>query len=121
MAKANEMTVRYPKPVWLKMSETDLKKVIIELSEKYQPAEIGLILRDQYGVPTTKVFGKKLNEYLKEAGKYEFQDLKNAEKKVERIKEHMKKNITDKKTKHMLQKAVSNRNALKKYSERKNK
>ena len=91
-------------------------KLILELSEKYQPAQIGLILRDQYGVPTTKVFGKKLSAYLREAGKNEFYEVKNIEKKVEKMKEHMKKNIQDKKAKHKFQKANSKLNALRKYS-----
>ena len=37
------------KPVWVKMKEPELKKVILELSEKYAPSQIGIILRDQYG------------------------------------------------------------------------
>jgi len=106
------------KPVWLKMTETELKEIIVKLSEKYQPAEIGLILRDQYGVPTTKVYGKKLSEYLKEAGKETSHEQKNIEHKVEKMKEHLKTNITDKKTKHKLQKAQSKLNAVKKYSEK---
>ena len=111
----------YPKPSWLKLSEDELLKIIKELSEKYQPAQIGLILRDQYGVPTTKVYGKKLAEYLKELGITQNLDLSNIERKFERIKEHMKENITDKKAKHKLQKAQSNLNAARKYDERKKK
>jgi len=118
MVKAKTMEAKYPKPVWLKMSEEELRKLVLELSEKYQPAQIGLILRDQYGVPTTKVFGKKLSAYLKEAGKNEFFEVKNIEKKVAKIKEHMKNNGQDKKAKHKFQKANSRLNALKKYSAR---
>ena len=121
MVKAKTLETKYPKPVWLKMSEEELKKLVLELSEKYQPAQIGLILRDQYGVPTTKVFGRKLSAYLKEAGKNEFFELKNVEKKVAAIKEHMESNITDKKAKHKLQKSMSKLNAMRKYSERRKK
>lgn len=116
MVKAKTLEAKYPKPVWLKMSEEELRKLVLELSEKYQPAQIGLILRDQYGVPTTKVFGKKLSAYLKEAGKNEFFEVKNIEKKVAKIKEHMKNNGQDKKAKHKFQKANSRLNALRKYS-----
>lgn len=119
MAKKASLIENYPKPAWLKMSEEDLKKKIAELSEKYQPAQIGLVLRDQYGVPTTKVYGKKLAQYLKEMGKEYRVDIKNIEKKVEKMKEHMKNNITDKKAKHKLQKAVSKLNAANKYQARK--
>jgi len=116
MVKAKTMEAKYPKPVWLKMTEEELRKLILELSERNQPAQIGLILRDQYGVPTTKVFGKKLSAYLKEAGKNEFFEVKNIEKKVERMKEHMKKNGQDKKAKHKFQKANSKLNAIRKYT-----
>lgn len=113
MAKAKPKTME--KPVWLKLSEDELKKIILELSQKYQPAQIGLILRDQYGVPTTKVFGKKLSVYLKEAGLKENFELKNVEAKVEKMKEHLKSNVTDKKAKHKLQKAQSRVMKVKKY------
>lgn len=103
------------KPVWLKMTEEELKKVIAELAEKYQPAQIGLILRDQYGVPTTKVFGKKLSHYLTELGKDYNAEPKNVERKIKKMKEHLEKNITDKKAKHKLQKSVSKLNAMRKY------
>lgn len=103
------------KPVWLKMTEEEVKKVIAELSEKYQPAQIGLILRDQYGIPTTKVFGKKLSQYLKDLGKDYNAEPKNVERKIDKMKEHLAKNITDKKAKHKLQKSVSKLNAMRKY------
>lgn len=103
------------KPTWVKMKESDLKKLILELSAKYPASQIGMILRDQYGIPTTKVYGKKLNAYLKELGIDKKEDLENATKKVEKIKEHLKNNVTDKKTKHKLQKAQARLNILKKY------
>ncbi len=116
MTKLKTLSMKHPKPVWLKMTEEEMKKLILELSERNQPAQIGLILRDQYGVPTTKVFGKKLSAYLKEAGKNEFFEVKNIERKVDKIKEHMKNNGQDKKAKHKFQKANSKLNALRKYA-----
>lgn len=109
------MTKTTEKPLWLKMSEKELKEVINELADKYQPAQVGIILRDQYGVPSTRVYGKKLGAYLKELGYDSDVEFKNAEKKVERIKEHLKENITDRKAKHRLQKAQSRLNIIGKY------
>jgi small subunit ribosomal protein S15 len=103
------------KPTWVKMKEQELKKTILELSEKYAPSQIGTILRDQYGIPTTKVFGKKLKAYLIELGINRNEDLENAEKKVTAMKEHLKNNITDKKAKHKLQHAQSRLNIVRKY------
>ncbi len=114
----NNLQERYPKPSWLKMSEEELKKLIITLSEKYQPAQIGLILRDQYGVPTTKIYGKKLKEFLKEAGINVNSDLKNVEKKVEKMQEHLKKHTQDKRSKHQLQRSQSRLLAMKRYSKK---
>ena len=115
------MTKAAKKPIWLKTKEDELKKIIAELAKKYQPAQIGLILRDQYGISTTKLYGKKLSKYLKEAGFETNADLENAKKRFEKIKEHLKKNITDKKAKHKLQKAQSRLNILRRYFERKKK
>ena len=103
------------KPTWVKMKEPELKKVIAELAEKNAPSQIGIILRDQYGIPTTKIFGKKLQAYLKELGIDRKEDLENAEVKVEKMKEHLKKNITDRSAKHKLQKAQSHLNTTRKY------
>lgn len=103
------------KPSWVKMKEPELKKTILELSEKHAPSQIGFILRDQYGIPTTKIFGKKLKAYMKELGIEKNEDLENAEKKVDDLKEHLKKNITDRKAKHKLQHAQSRLNITRKY------
>ena len=97
------------------MKEPELKKIILELSESKTPSQIGHILRDQYGIPTTKVFGKSLKDYLKELEVNRNEDLENAEKKVTNLKEHLKNNITDRKAKHKLQHAQSRLNITKKY------
>ena len=109
------------KPTWVKIKEPELKALIKELSEKNSPSQIGLILRDQYGIPTTKVFGKKLKAYMVELGIERNEDLENAEKKVEGLKEHLKENITDRHAKHKLQHAQSRLNITQKYFARKKK
>ena len=109
------------KPGWVKMKEPELEKLIAELAEKHAPSKIGLILRDQYAIPTTKVFGKKLKAYLEELVIDRNEDLENAEKKVEGLKEHLKSNITDRHAKHKLQHAQSRLNITRNYFARKNK
>lgn len=103
------------KPAWVKMKEPELKKIILDLSENNAPSKIGHILRDQYGIPTTKIFGKSLKEYLTELKITRNEDLENAEKKVTGLKEHLKNNITDRSAKHKLQHAQSRLNITKKY------
>jgi len=115
MAKAKQAL---EKPVWLKMKEDDLKKIIAELAQKNSPSQIGMILRDQYGVPTARIFGKKLSSYLKEAGIETNAELENARKKLEKLRMHLKKHITDKKAKHKIQKAQSRVKILTEYFEK---
>ncbi len=103
------------KPAWVKMTESELKKVIAELAKKYPSSQIGMMLRDQYGIPTVRIYGKKLNDYLKELGIDVKEDLVNAEKKVDNLKDHMSNNITDKNSKHKLQKAQARLNIIKRY------
>ena len=103
------------KPPWVKTSEKELKEIIVELAKKNAPSKIGLILRDQYGIPTTRIFGKKLKAYLEELNIHVNEDLENAEKKVDSLKEHVKTNIPDRKAKHKLQKAQSRLNITRKY------
>lgn len=114
MAKA-----KLEKPAWLKMNEKELKKIIEDLAKKYAPSKIGTILRDQYGVPTVRLYGKKLYDYLAELGIQTNEELEAVERKVEKIKSHLKKNITDKKAKHKLQKAQTRFNKLKKHYSKK--
>jgi len=116
MTKAN-----MAKPSWLKLNEEELKKIIVELSERYDAPKIGLVLRDQYGIPTTRVYGKKLSVYLSEINKNSRPELKNAEKKTEKLKKHLVKNVTDKKAKHKLQKAESRLNLVRKYFKKRDK
>lgn len=103
------------KPHWVKMNEKEMKDIIVKLAEKHSPSQIGMVLRDQYGIPSPRIFGKKLNDYLKEEGIEVNEDLENAEKKVDKMKEHLKNNITDRKAKHKLQKAQSRLNVLRNY------
>ena len=110
------------KPAWLKMKETELKKIIAELAKTTaQPAKIGTILRDQYGIPTTKLYGKKLVQYLKDLNIESKTELDNAEEKFKKLKAHLEKNITDKKAKHRLQKAQTRVQVLKRYFNKKKK
>lgn len=89
------------KPIWLKYTEEEVKQIILRIVEK-EPAitseKIGLILRDNYGIPKTKMYGFSISDVLKEAGKYENPNQKNLSKKVEKLEKHLSKNKGDKKT-----------------------
>jgi ribosomal protein S15P/S13E len=96
---------QFKKPVWLKYTDAEVKEIILKLVEKdsnITAEKIGLILRDSYGIPRTKIYGFKIGQVLKEAGKYQSPDLKNLEVKEAKLEKHISKNHGDKKTKRSL-------------------
>jgi len=89
------------KPVWLKYTEQEVKDIILKIVEKnpeITAEKIGLILRDNYGIPRTKIYGFKISQVLKEANKYESPDKKNLSAKAEMLEKHLIKNKGDKRT-----------------------
>ena len=92
------------KPEWLKISLEELEKIVVELAKQGIPSEkIGLILRDQYGIPTARVYGKKISEIIEEKLNIKKQDdFQNINKKIEKIKSHLAKNRQDRKVKKNL-------------------
>ncbi len=88
------------KPRWVKMSNGDIEKTIVELAnQRHSQAMIGTIMRDQYGVPDVKVMtGKSVGKILKEAGVTSElpDDMMNLLKKAVNLREHLKKNKPDK-------------------------
>lgn len=55
------------KPEWVKIKPEELRKIVVELAKKGEtPAKIGLVLRDQHGIPKAKLVDKKISLILKE-------------------------------------------------------
>ncbi|MEM4271913.1 MAG: 30S ribosomal protein S15 [Candidatus Pacearchaeota archaeon] len=103
------------KPEWVKLKPAELEKLVIDLYKKgNSPAKIGLILRDEHGVPRAKTFGKRITEILKNA-KVPLRDEREIiNKKIENLKAHIEKNKHDIPAKKALVKEMW---ALKKASE----
>lgn len=57
-------------PNWLGYSQQEIELIIEELAKKgYSSSQIGVVLRDQFGVPLAKtVIGKKIGKVLEERG-----------------------------------------------------
>jgi len=57
-------------PGWIVYSQEEIELLIEELAKKgYGPSMIGIILRDQFGIPLVKpILGKKITEVLREKG-----------------------------------------------------
>ena len=91
------------KPVWLKYSEDEVKSIILKLAEKNLTSEkIGLVLRDQYGIPKAKLYNLKISKVLKEKDKYQEPTVINLSKKIEKLTVHNKKHKKDRKTERAL-------------------
>lgn len=86
-------------PSWVSISKEEVEEIIVKLlKEGKSESEIGLILRDQYGIPSIKrVTGKRLNGILKEKkleSKYP-SDLLQLIKRAVRMRNHLKNNKKD--------------------------
>ena len=94
-------------PDWVEYEEDEIVDIILELREEgYDPAQIGLRLRDQYGIPSVKqATGKKLTEILEEedAAPEIPEDLMNLVEKAESIQDHLDENPSDEQAKRQLE------------------
>lgn len=89
------------KPVWLKYTEEEVVEIILKIAEKnpeMTAEKIGLALRDNYGIPKAKIYGIKIGEILKKAGKYKSPDEENLMIKTEKLKSHLAKHKHDQRT-----------------------
>lgn len=87
------------KPDWVKMKPEELEKIVIDLAQKnIHPSKIGLILRDTHGIPSAKIFGKKISQIIKESSS-SINSSASLKKKVENLEKHLSLNKQDKKAK----------------------
>lgn len=112
------------KPEWLEMTEEEIVELIVKLHRDGQStSQIGIILRDQYGIPSTKtVLGAKITEILKDNGtEFEYpEDLLNLIKRAVNIREHLEENPKDLHSKRGLMIIESKIRRLVKYYTRNN-
>ncbi len=94
-------------PEWSDTSKEELEKIIMKLHEGGLPSSlIGLTLRDQYGIPSTKlVLGKNMSRFLKENNALPEipEDLANLMRRALHIRKHLKSNDKDIHNKRALQ------------------
>ncbi|VVB78238.1 30S ribosomal protein S15 [uncultured archaeon] len=103
MVKSKKSEKKFEKPLWLKYTADEVKAIILKLGNKGISAEkIGLILRDQYGIPKVNLYGFKIKQVLEEKGKFEEPTTTNLKAKLNQIVEHYKKNKGDKKAERSL-------------------
>ena len=106
-------------PAWCRYTAEEVEALIMKLSkEGYPPSKIGIILRDQHGVPLAKpITGKSVTQVLKERNMYPSipEDLENLLRKATRLHVHYDKNKSDLHNKRALQMVEATIYKLSKY------
>ena len=106
-------------PAWSNTDVKAIEKVIVDLKkEGYSSSRIGLVLRDQYGVPDVKlVMGKRIDQIIKENGLQSEipEDLRNLMMKALGLRKHIVENRNDLHNKRQLQLTESKVRRLVKY------
>jgi small subunit ribosomal protein S15 len=96
---ASSKPVRDHAPKWVSMLPREAEAKVLELArEGRQPAQIGLVLRDSYGVPSVQeLTGKKIVEIMTNGGVTTAmpQDLFNLVRRSITLQEHLSGNRND--------------------------
>lgn len=112
-------------PDWVPFDAKRVEEIIIDLAKRgMSPSMIGLVLRDQYGIPDVKLLtGKKITEILEKHGlKSEIpEDLMNLFKKAVNLRKHLSLHRKDRHNKRGLQLIEAKIHRLIKYYKREGK
>ncbi len=111
--------LRTSAPTWSEHSREEVVDLILKYQkEEYPPSMIGIILRDQYGIPSVKlVTGKKITQILKEhdAAPELPEDLVNLMRQAVNLRKHLEENPKDLHSRRGLQLCESKIRRLVKY------
>lgn len=108
-------------PSWISHSSKETTLLVEKLAKNgHSTSKIGIILRDNYGIPDVKaITGKKISKII---NKQELpEELINQIKKIIAIKKHIDKNNKDNITKKTFQNANSKLQKIIKYYKKENK
>ncbi|MBM3233094.1 30S ribosomal protein S15 [Candidatus Pacearchaeota archaeon] len=84
------------KPEWVKMKPAEMEKLVVDLYKQGNtPSKIGIILRDQHGIPRAKLLGKKITHILSDAKIQDNSDQTRVQNKIKNLEEHQKKHKHD--------------------------
>ena len=109
-------------PKWVQFSGEEVELLIVELAKKgYPPSMIGVILRDQYGVPLVKpLTGSKICKILEKYGVKMVvpEDLYNLIRRAINLRRHLEEHPKDYHSKRGLEEIESKIHRLVKYYKR---
>ncbi len=115
--------VRKDKPDWVSLDSEEIEKIIVDMTkEGHSSAKIGLVLRDQYAVPSVKsLTNKSITTIIKENDlKPEIpEDITNLMKKAVKLNAHLELNKKDLHNKRSLRLTEAKITRLQKYYKKK--
>ncbi|MEK6824365.1 MAG: hypothetical protein AABY02_00770 [Nanoarchaeota archaeon] len=101
---------------WITAKPEEIKAKIIDLATQGMTSEkIGLVLRDQHGIPRAKLLGVRIKAVLLEAGLWQDGEHRALSNKVDHLSKHVVKHKHDYKGKRSL---VRNTVRVKKLSQK---
>lgn len=107
------------KPAWVRYGSKEVEQLVVKLAkQEVKPSQIGIILRDSYGIPDIKTITKKSITKILEENKvlpHMPEDLTSLIKKQIKITKHLEKNHKDMPSKRGLQLTESKIRRLVKY------
>ncbi|MCS7120509.1 MAG: 30S ribosomal protein S15 [Nitrososphaerota archaeon] len=110
-------------PAWLKYTSEEVEALVVKLArEGNSPSKIGVILRDQYGIPLVKAAtGESITDILKKHGIAPSipEDLESLLRKAARLRAHVEKHKADKYNKRAILIVESKIHNLSEYYKRK--
>jgi len=110
-------------PSWCRYTSEEVEALVVKLArEGNPPSKIGVILRDQYGIPLVKpIVGKSLTEILRDNDMASSipEDLEMLIRKASRLRAHLERNRGDKHNKRALQIVEARIHRLSRYYKRK--
>ncbi len=111
--------VKLVKPSWSRYSESEIETLVLKIAKSAKsPSQIGMILRDSYGVPDVKLITKKTISKILEENKLLPklpEDIVALIKKQIKLKKHLGNNKHDFTAKRGIQLTESKINRLAKY------
>jgi len=115
--------ITHRSPSWCRYTSEEVEALVVKLArEGNSPSKIGVILRDQYGIPLVKpIVGKSITEILKDNNLAPAipEDLGMLLRKASRLHAHLERNGSDRHNKRALQIVESKIHSLSKYYKRK--
>ena len=107
---------------WVKYKPKEIEDIVLKLAKKgYQSSQIGLVLRDSYGIPTVRIAKLRVKEIMQKLEVYpEFpEDILNLMKRAVALQAHLTKNKKDYTSKRGLELTESKIRRLAKFYKRK--